>query len=313
MSKDEKERLTYIDIAKFIGIFILLVEHTGNWTELTGHYLYLKKWICSFHMPLFFIVLGIVISQRKSKDWKCFIKTIEKRIKSIIIPYVIWCFVYANGFGENFFLGMLYGTNPSLGTAGTNQVLWFLPVMFVSMVLYQIIIDVDCLIIKENSKKWNVLLGAEAVILTTASILAKSTRGSLGWVWGIDIAFMGCAFILYGVLAKKVLAVVLTKKWLVWCLLGLLLTGGIVIALNNAPYENWVTIMALAMYGRNIPLFVIGALANTLAMVLIGFLLKKIRILAWLGENSLFIMAVHYILFHIQSKSRLLCWQDIMY
>ena len=32
----KKQRIEYIDCAKFIGIFLLLVEHAGNWSDLSG-------------------------------------------------------------------------------------------------------------------------------------------------------------------------------------------------------------------------------------------------------------------------------------
>lgn len=52
---ERKQRIEYIDCAKFICIFLLLVEHAGNWSDLSGGgYSALKLWICSFHMPLFF-------------------------------------------------------------------------------------------------------------------------------------------------------------------------------------------------------------------------------------------------------------------
>ena len=58
-----KERKSYIDVAKFVAIFLLYVEHTGLFVNLSGRgYIALKIWICSFHMPLFFIVFGMVIS-----------------------------------------------------------------------------------------------------------------------------------------------------------------------------------------------------------------------------------------------------------
>ena len=32
----KKQRVEYIDCAKFIGIFLLLIEHAGNWTDLSS-------------------------------------------------------------------------------------------------------------------------------------------------------------------------------------------------------------------------------------------------------------------------------------
>lgn len=295
--QQSKERITYIDTAKFFGIFFLLIEHTANWTELSGRYLYVKKWICSFHMPLFFIVLGLVISQNRIDNVKGWVRLLDKRVRALMIPYIIWCFIYASSFGNNFFRGILYGTNPSLGEAGTNQVLWFLPVMFISMILYQICIDINYILCKQKNVTWNVYCLLEATILAILSMMLKATRGSRGWIWGIDIACMGCAFILYGVLLKKLLNKLVTNKWFAFVALCVFLLIGVIIALNNAPDEYWITIMALAMYGHNIFLFIIGALCNTSALVLFSSFLSKIRILSWLGENSLFIMACHYIVF----------------
>lgn len=295
--EQSKGRITYIDIAKFFGIFLLLIEHTANWTELSGRYLYIKKWICSFHMPLFFIVLGLVISQKRIDNVKGWVRLLDKRVKALIIPYIIWCFIYAPSFDDDFFAGILYGTNPTLGQARTNQVLWFLPVMFISMILYQMIIDINYVLCKQNNITWNIYCLLEAIILTALSMMMKEVRGSTGWVWGIDIAYMGCAFILYGALLKELLNKLTTNKWSAFVSLCVFLLIGIIIALNNAPDEYWITIMALAMYGHNIFLYIIGALCNTSAIVLLSSFLSKIRILSWLGENSLFIMACHYIIF----------------
>ena len=64
-----------------------------------------------------------------------------KKVKSLLIPYLIWGMIYTHSIDTNFFKGMAYATNPSLGYAQTNQVLWFLPVMFISTILHQIIMQ----------------------------------------------------------------------------------------------------------------------------------------------------------------------------
>ena len=100
------KRLKYIDIVKFLGIFLLFIEHTGNWTELGGKYNYLKIWICSFHMPLFFIIYGMVVSPKYLngfKEWKSFF---YKKVKSLLIPYLIWGMIYTHSIDTNFFKGM---------------------------------------------------------------------------------------------------------------------------------------------------------------------------------------------------------------
>lgn len=291
-----KKRVSYIDIAKFIGIFILLVEHTGNWTTLSGNYNYVKTWICSFHMPLFFIVLGLVISAKPIKSISEFAKLLDKRVKSLVIPYVIWCFIYQVGMGNNFYVGVLYGSNLSLGVAQTNQVLWFLPAMFVSMLLFQIVININDILKIQKFEKYVLVL--EAILMGYFSIFLKQYRGEWGMPWGFDVAFMGVSFILFGFVMKELLQWLLDKKLaIVVTVLVIFLALGVYIALNNQPDEMWVSIMALAMYGHNHLLYIIGALINTFAVVIVSYILRNITLLTWLGKNSMLIMVVHYILF----------------
>lgn len=47
-----RERILYVDIAKFVGITLMVIGHSG----LTG---YLENWIYAFHMPFFFLISGM--------------------------------------------------------------------------------------------------------------------------------------------------------------------------------------------------------------------------------------------------------------
>lgn len=54
--------------------------------------------------------------------------------------------------------------------------------------------------------------------------------------------------------------------------------------------------MALAVYGRY-DLFLTGAVAGSLGLLLIAMTFENIKLFAYMGRFSLIIMAVHYILF----------------
>lgn len=314
MNDVNKGRISYIDIAKFWGIFLLLVEHTGNWIQLAGHYNYLKIWICSFHMPLFFIVLGMVVSVKPIKSKDSLVKFIDKRVKGLIVLYIIWGLIYAPGIDLNFFKGILYGTNPSLGVAATNQVLWFLPAMFIAMLLFQLIVNINSAISVGNDKMVLVIYGIETLLLSILSVCTKQFRGNYGLPWGLDIAFMGCVFIICGLLLKEVVQRILANKWIVVVCFVICISIGITIALHNQPDDMWVTIMALAMYGHNWILFIIGAVCSTLAIVIVSWWLKNISILTWIGENSLLVMVVHYIIFPytVKISANLMMGHDVL-
>ena len=51
----DSNRIEYLDAAKAIGIFLVILGHCFNKVSVP----YLHNFICSFHMPLFFRLLYI--------------------------------------------------------------------------------------------------------------------------------------------------------------------------------------------------------------------------------------------------------------
>lgn len=291
-----KKRIAYIDILKCFGIVILLFEHTGNWIELGGIYNPIKIWICSFHMPLFFIAYGMVVRNYaiNDKGIKDLLVVVENRFVGLIIPYFLWCCIYAAGYGSDFFRGVLYGTNQSLGVAATNQVLWFLPAFFVAALVYQMLLALA------NRIDGNIVYWIIAMTLCACiSLFLKSYAPAWGWWFGLDIALTGCVFMIVGKYLR-ILVDWFEKKNILLRLLAVVLLFfiGMKCAQYNVPSNSWVTIMAVGFYGKNYILFILNAIMNTFAMTLFaGIIANKTKMLAWLGENSLVIMAVHYIVF----------------
>lgn len=56
------ERINYIDIAKGIGILLVVLGH--GYSNINPVYC----WINSFHMPLFFILTGVLFSIKSEKE-----------------------------------------------------------------------------------------------------------------------------------------------------------------------------------------------------------------------------------------------------
>lgn len=57
MMMQTEKRIDWIDYAKAIGIFLVVVGHTYAGNALTN-------WIYSFHMPLFFFLSGTMLRNR---------------------------------------------------------------------------------------------------------------------------------------------------------------------------------------------------------------------------------------------------------
>ena len=139
MSK-ENERVVWIDIAKAISIFLIVLGHTLR--EGIVH-----QTVYSFHVVAFFLLSGMT----------CRTDNVAKRIKNdflrIMIPYYIFgfasiaIFMFLGKFaatqlemyvdtsvGYNIW-GLLYA-NPALNPMKFNMPLWFLPSLFIVKICY---------------------------------------------------------------------------------------------------------------------------------------------------------------------------------
>ena len=62
---DEKNRIAYIDVAKGIGIILVVCGHVIGEGEKSFKYSnILHDYIYSFHMALFFIISGILLEKK---------------------------------------------------------------------------------------------------------------------------------------------------------------------------------------------------------------------------------------------------------
>lgn len=75
---DLKHRYNWIDWAKTFGIFLVILGHI-DYTPAP-----VKSWLYSFHMPLFFLLSGLLFKPRKTED------LIQHDLKRLLYPYVIY-------------------------------------------------------------------------------------------------------------------------------------------------------------------------------------------------------------------------------
>ncbi len=129
-------RLVFLDYAKGIGILLVILGHIyGNNNDINRKII--SVFIYSFHMPLFFIISGILIKYNNEKFEK---KLFYKMFCKILVPYLLFSFIkiidnvvtYKLGF-NNFILNCL-DTFLGLGI----DVLWFLPALFIGKSLFLI-------------------------------------------------------------------------------------------------------------------------------------------------------------------------------
>ena len=126
----ESNRIECLDIAKGIGIILVIMGHTGFLTET------LKTYVFSFHMPLFFVISGMVMCHKEDllKERR---SLFEKKARSLLVPYfwfsliyiIIYIVTYNLGLTskEDFLQSVIY-----MFTFYGDSTLWFLPALLIA-------------------------------------------------------------------------------------------------------------------------------------------------------------------------------------
>ncbi len=82
-----EKHLEYIDMVKGIGIALVVIGHSTYVSEPV------LTWLTSFHMPLFFVVSGILFAYKKSEA-EPFGAYVRKRFCGMILPYFWFSLIY---------------------------------------------------------------------------------------------------------------------------------------------------------------------------------------------------------------------------
>lgn len=73
----KKSRLTALDSLRGFGILLVVLGHTSQTNDLVS-------WIFSFHMPLFFIISGMLFHERQ------FLDSFKRKAVRLLVPYVFF-------------------------------------------------------------------------------------------------------------------------------------------------------------------------------------------------------------------------------
>lgn len=291
----EKTRITYIDTAKAIAIFLTIVSHSG----LMYHPI--NQFICSFHMPLFFFIAGWTQKNRTLKginEWKNFIL---KKIYVLIVPFILYALIYAKGSEITVYKYIAYGTIFSLGKAGAIGVMWFLTCMFSATIIYQIIINIKNSI--NNKYLKNIVFGFILILSGLISNYFNYDRmPELGVPFNLNIALSAVlfmvagnyTFMIYNICVNKIC---LLKKKIITLFIAILMlfVGSFLHRLNFEAFAfekyNFGIVMAEAWYG-NYFIFLINAIICSIGIVLLSMAIDN-KFLNFFGRNTIIILYFH--------------------
>lgn len=181
-----KDRERWLDVVKGIGIFLMVLGHSGTSTEI-------RNWIYGFHMPLFFVVAGYMFDAEKwEKGAGALIKS---RACAYLIPYVIlflinlvaWrtleCLSGRNA-GHSVLTYALAGVYSHATAMPNCTPLWFLTCLFISYIFFWFLIQSG----KKNGLFPCILaivyLGILLVVCNLEKKLeSRNCLGTLMWPW----------------------------------------------------------------------------------------------------------------------------------
>lgn len=283
-----KDRITYIDIAKGIGIFFVIWGHI----ILNGPG---YNFIYAFHMPLFFFLSGLVFSDKKYESGKEFIK---KRLKTLILPYIIWSIVTYLYWVlvENRFAGNANIISPfiqifiSQGSSGYmlhNIPMWFVLCLFLVEIIYYYI----CKIKNFAFRRITILsLGIIGCIMTLENSFFDFTK----LFWSAEIALVALPFYWIGneisnKFDKVTLGTKICDRKILSIAISVILFSVLLITSNLNPDIS----MGSDKLG-NWLLFYINAILGIILIMLISIMIKSNDFLEFLGKHSFFIMATHF-------------------
>lgn len=264
------ERLSWLDILKGIGIILVAIGHIySNQT--------IFNWLYSFHMPLFFLAAGWIYRE------KSILVDIKRRIQTIVIPYFSFGFlvlIYWQMIERRFrdsdmsfidsLLGLFSGCYDDLDF---NIHLWFLPCFFVTVALFNILVNIGG---RRTAYLVSALMSLIYIVIPMHELL-----------WGIDRVFKYIGFYAVGVfIAGK--SVKLVKKKAEAGIVAVVL-----LALNFflSYYHLTMGIM-----------WFVTALIGVTAVILISQIINENRILQYFGRISLIVLCIHGPVYRIVVK-----------
>lgn len=275
---NNQQRLTYIDVARAIGILSVVLGHMCQFYRDNfeiDHDL-LIQFIYTFHMPLFFLLSGILFSD-KSIFESSFLKFFIKKIKTLFIPYLflditagIYNLVKYSSMNLSFVIAVIKNTLTLHCNVGAN---WFLSALFIGEIgIYLFLKYFNKSIFKHLI--WIPFLFINLYYPFTTHWINIVVRGIIAFV-----------FILLGYHLKEYYKSDLNKRWDI-IILSFTLTY--VITQLNGQIDLWGSRIG------NPILCLVGGLIGTYWIIGLSKQITS-KLLVFIGQNTMTMMGMHMI------------------
>lgn len=285
-------RLGYIDMAKGIGIILVVLGHIVYVNE------YVRVVISGFHMPLFFVISGMTMFL-SSVNKKSVAVRIKQKVNSVVVPYMCFSLIYMVVGIISVKLGLLdikdftTDTISSLTFYG-KSVMWFLSALFIaqvmlillqsvfddrSVVFLSVITAVLCCILSG----WITDIydaNADSLVRTSLiNVLKVPIRG------GVCLPFVMLGYYGAGIYRKHKERL----RAIYWKPVISLVSFAITVLIS---LTNWSVDTGKLIFNDPL-LYYLGGIFGSISVLFFCLSIPYIKILGALGKRSLVIMAVH--------------------
>lgn len=294
-----KQRLKYIDIARFIGIWAIVFGHTVKGASALHHF------VSVFQVPIFFMLTGMTFQVDEEIS-----RGLKKRVKRLLVPYAVFAGIsiivfylmesFAISLSSDFksmsilpnMLGALYG-NGRTGYMKWNLPLWFLPCSFM------ITLEVSLFERAFRESKHRTFFRCLAIVVSiTANIVYCTFWQEIMLPLSLEITIPMFGFAELGVLAASFLRkhaeeAFIGLKFLV-CSILLLVAGAFINGFNS-------DISVLTMiFGHSFLLYYVSAFLCCVGILLLSIQLGSQQVprairngLTYIGRRTMAILVMH--------------------
>lgn len=276
-------RLEWVDFAKVMAIFLVFLGHTEVSSPVMNR-------IYLFHMPLFFVISGILWNEEKYKDISL-LGFIKKKFKSLIIPYfkiAIVCFVI-RGLIINFFIlnyesytdALLRYIVGILLTIGSTEYMpscspiWFLTCLFFAELWI-------CMIMKQKLHYLYVIV---------AIIIGVFIEYILKLPWGLGMSIRAVPFLYLGILIKRYPTLMGKKSIIICGVLSVAAMLGCNFQTNFAS-DSYMIVLYMLLTAPIISIFLLGCSKYVADRNLGGAKFLN----QYVGRETLFLMGYNYLI-----------------
>lgn len=270
-------RIEYIDIAKGLGMILVVVGHCINGITFPG------TWIYSFHMPLFFILSGICFSERK---YPTFLPFLKKRVKTLLLPCIYFSLLVTA-----FTFGLLDKQICHELTRHLPGALWFVLILFFTEILYYFILQL-------TSKKVLRIFALISLLLLGLWLSRKE------YILPFSLSTIPIASFYYGIghsykaVINNIISIHGTQFKIFTA--SLLLIFPAIITYHSNKSIN----LSANHFSEPEFLYLIISLSGSMGIILISALnwIYTKRIILYIGKNTLIILSLHMFFIGLSSN-----------